>query len=118
MTETNIEEVIEPTIYNVLLDEKGYFTGMACIAKYSRFEGGVDVEALPPTEDAIQMKAYKLVNGAWKYYKARYNELLAEEEAKANEPVEPTQEERIAMLEEQNMMLTECILEMSELLYV
>lgn len=32
-------------------------------------------------------------------------------------PPEPTPEERIAALEEQNEMLTECILELSELLY-
>lgn len=32
-------------------------------------------------------------------------------------PTEPTPEERIAALEEQNEMLTECILELSELLY-
>ena len=32
-------------------------------------------------------------------------------------PTEHTPEERIAALEEQNEMLTECILELSELLY-
>lgn len=32
-------------------------------------------------------------------------------------PAPPTAEDRIAALEEQNEMLTECILELSELLY-
>lgn len=101
-----VEPEPEVRIYSVILDENNYYTGMACIANYSRFEGGVDVEALPPTEDVIQMKAYKLVEGAWEFDEARYNELLAEEEAKEDAPAEPTQEERITMLEEENEVLT------------
>ena len=46
-------------------------------------------------------------------------EEIAEMEQQAAEMPhpEPTPEERIAALEEQNAMLTECILELSELLY-
>lgn len=44
---------------------------------------------------------------------------IAEQKRLAAEmpPAEPSPEERIAALEEQNEMLTECILELSELLY-
>lgn len=57
-----------------------------------------------------------LDNGA---YRNATQEEIAELERQAAEmpPPEPTPEERIAALEEQNEMLTECILELSELLY-
>lgn len=42
--------------------------------------------------------------------------LFTIENGEWSEP-EPTQEERIAQLEEQNMMLMNCLLEMSEIVY-
>lgn len=45
-------------------------------------------------------------------------EIAEQERMSAEMPTpEPTPEERITALEEQNEMLTECILELSELLY-
>lgn len=53
-----------------------------------------------------------------------YVEASAEEEAKYREPQqsetlmpEPTPEERISELEAQNQMLTECLIEMSQIVY-
>ena len=130
MSDTNMENIDilensveeperEAIIYNVILDENNYYTGMACIANYSRFTDGIDVESLPPdTDDTIMKKSYKLADGIWEFDEARYNELIAEEEEKKVAPVQQTQEERITALEEQNEMFIECLLEMSELMYV
>lgn len=58
-----------------------------------------------------------------KYINGVYIEMTREEIAELERiseempPAEPTPEERISALEEQNAMLTECILELSELLY-
>lgn len=49
--------------------------------------------------------------------KAEIEEMAAHQNSEEMPPPEPTPEERIAALEEQNEMLTECILELSELLY-
>lgn len=111
IVEETKEEIVEPTIYNVILDENGYFTGMACIAKYSRFEGGIDVESLPPdTDDNIMKKSYKLADGIWEFDEERYEELLEEErkrqEEEASKPVEPTVEEQIEQLKMEKEVLT------------
>lgn len=111
-------------MYNILLDKNKYYTGMACFAKYSRFEGGIDMDSLPPNEykedgeiDLLKMQSYKLVDGIWEYDENHYNELLLAEQEKANEPTEATAEEQIATLQGQVDMLTECVLEMSTMLY-
>lgn len=59
---------------------------------------------------------YKLVDG--KPVECTPEEIAEQEEVLMNDsPAEPTQEERIAALEEENAMLMECILEMSEIVY-
>lgn len=119
MSDTNNEildeEFIEESqpkqrIYSVILDENGYYTGMACIANYSRFEGGVDVETLPPADDSIMKLAYQLIEGMWFFDEVRYEQLLEEEkkrqEEEANRPIEPTLEEQIEQLKAENEVLT------------
>ena len=58
-----------------------------------------------------------------KYVNGKYIELTAEEieelerlQAEMPEP-EPTPEERLAELETQNQMLTQCLMEMSQIVY-
>ena len=58
-----------------------------------------------------------------KYVNGKYIELTPEEiaelgrlQAEMPEP-EPTQEERLAELEAQNQMLTQCLMEMSQIVY-
>lgn len=60
----------------VLLDENKYFTGS--YAKISGIIGGVEVEALPDSEDQFKQRAYKYDNGAWVFDEAKYNELVAQ----------------------------------------
>lgn len=119
MADTTIEK-----IYNVCFDENGYYAG-ACLAKYSRFEGGIDVEELPPRDETdseeiinLKLKSHKLVDGSWVFDEERYNQLYLEYQEELNKEPEPTEQEQIKSLEEQVQMLTDCLLEMSELLYV
>lgn len=59
---------------------------------------------------------YKLVDG--EVVECTAEEIAEQEEALIpDSSSEPTQEERIAALEEENAMLMECILEMSEIVY-
>lgn len=74
-------------------------------------EGGTFVD-IPEEIDLNKLHHYKVLNGTFIY------DPIPEEEA------QPTQVERIAALEEQNAMLiennnmlTECVLEMSSILY-
>lgn len=114
ISEDPIEEIVKP--FNVVLDSDGYFTGKACFSKYSRFVDGVDVEALPDETDPVKKLAYKLENDVWIFDEARYNELLNTPEEETDPA--PTMKEEVDSLREQVDMLTECILEMSELMYV
>lgn len=57
---------------------------------------------------------YKLVDGE---VVGCTEEEIAEQEAAIQTEAAPTQEERIAALEAENAMLTECLLEMSEIIY-
>lgn len=59
----------------VLLDKNKYFTGS--YAEIGGIVGGVEVEALPDTDDVLKQQAYKYENGAWVYDEAKYNELTA-----------------------------------------
>ena len=38
-------------MFNVLLDEDNYYTGV--YAKVGKIEGGVDVDVLPPSENSL-----------------------------------------------------------------
>lgn len=121
-TEDIIEDPIEETpeenvkTFNVVLDSDGYFTGQACFSEYGRFVNGVDVENLPNETDPVRQLAYKLENNVWIFDEARYNELLNTPEEETDPA--PTMKEEVDSLREQVDMLTECILEMSELMYV
>lgn len=68
-----------------------------------------------PLTDEQGVPRYKVVNGV--VTERSDAEMDAEHEAIASEAL-PTTEQRLAALEEQNAMLTECLLEMSELVYV
>lgn len=69
-----------------------------------------------------EYKQVDIVDGV-PVYETVYREMTLEEEAEfeRNNPempaTDPTPEERIAALEEQNAMLVECLLEMSEIIY-
>lgn len=56
----------------------------------------------------------KLVN--CEYIEMSSDEIAARKSEKMPEP-EPTQEERMAELEAQNQMLTQCLMEMSKIVY-
>ena len=56
----------------------------------------------------------KLVN--LKYIEMSSDEITVRKSEKMPEP-EPTQEERLAELEAQNQMLTQCLMEMSQIVY-
>lgn len=59
----------------VLLDKNNYFTGS--YAKIGGIVGGVEVEALPDTDDILKQQAYKYENGIWVYDEEKYNKLIA-----------------------------------------
>lgn len=91
-----------------------------CIIGYHpyRQEGWIETELTPP-EDIFAdygIPIYRLeTSGGEPVIVPRAQEEI---DAEYPEPsVEPTESERIAKLEEQNDMLTQCILEMSTLLY-
>lgn len=74
-------------IYNVLLDENGYFTGMACKSQYGTFENGINVNTIPviESEDLIEeyaLRSYKYIDNIWIFDDKRYEELtsISEEE--------------------------------------
>lgn len=67
-------------MYNVIIDEEGYWTGMAC--EIGKFENGIDVERLPNETDIIKQRAYRLENYTWNFDKDRYQELLQQENQK------------------------------------
>lgn len=94
----------EPRIYSVILDENGYYTGMACIANYSRFLNGVDVETLPPTDDSIAKLAYQLIEGMWFFDEVRYEELLTVPEEELQAILEANKTNKI---EESKVLLAE-----------
>lgn len=68
-----------------------------------------------PIHDKRGVCNYKLVDGV--VDKRTEEEMQADYDTMAGEAPQST-EERLAALEEQNAMLTECLLEMSELVYV
>ena len=55
-------------------------------------------------------------NGAIRDMTAEEIAVLEQQAAEAPDP-EPTQEERLAELEAQNQMLTQCLMEMSQIVY-
>ncbi|MBQ2883691.1 MAG: hypothetical protein IJE43_07980 [Alphaproteobacteria bacterium] len=65
-----------------------------------------------PLRDERGVMRYKLVNG--KIVERSQNEMDADY---VEPPIQPTQEDRLAVLEAQNEMLTECLLEMSSIVY-
>ena len=75
--------------------------------------GGKDIERVIDVPGAAAQEAWDEEIPIQIYIPYTQEELDAMEE----ERNKPTQEERIAMLEEQNAFLTECLLEMSEMLY-
>ncbi len=75
-------------MYNVLIDENGYWNGMAC--RVGRFENGVDVQSIPTESDPNRQKAYKYKANQWVFDEIKYRELLTkanslEKESKLNE---------------------------------
>lgn len=69
-------------MFSVVIDEKGYWTGMAC--KVGRFENGRNVQSLPNETDPTKQQAYKLLNNFWIFDEKRYQELLKEKEVLKN----------------------------------
>lgn len=76
------------------------------IVRISEVSNGDDIEMeLPENFDYDHIDRYEVVDGS-----------IIENDLPQVDS-EPTQEERIAALEEENAMLMECILEMSEIVY-
>lgn len=65
-------------MFNIVLDEEGYWTGLAC--KNGKFEGGIDVNSLPTETDLLKQKAYKYSNNNWFFDGAQYQKLLKSDE--------------------------------------
>lgn len=82
-----------------------------CGDQYYHAQGNYFPESLLTDGGACR---YKLVDGAAVECTA---EEIAEQEAANVSTSTPTQEERIATLEEENAMLMECLLEMSAVVY-
>jgi hypothetical protein len=69
---------------NILLDEKGYFTGNYAIE--GKIVGGVEISELPPYEDIKKQISCKFKNEKWIFDEEKYQEILkqeAEEEKQA-----------------------------------
>lgn len=81
------------------------------IAEYPN--GGKDVEKIVDVPGVEEKDAWDEYEDILRYIPYTPEE-LAEMEAARNQP---TQEERIAELENQNQMLTECLMEMSQIVY-
>lgn len=62
----------------VLLDENKYFTGS--YAEIGGIVGGIEVAALPETDDVLKQQAYKYENGIWVYDEEKYKELVESQE--------------------------------------
>ena len=79
-------------------------TGRVCASSPTNCLVGAVFVDTPEGFDECMQHDWKLVDGALVYDPIKTQDA-------------PTQEERIAALEEQNAFLTECLLEMSELIY-
>lgn len=114
-------------MFNVQVDENMFYTGNYAIV--GSVHNGVDVNDLPPDENALCYKLVETSDGVtkWEFSQEKYDELeavkvAAEEQQKVeNEYRESISNETLKAenqaLTEQIDMLTACLLEMSEMVY-
>lgn len=122
-----VEDYMTPYIVYVKLDERNLIADVNSSAFLLNVEGWTEIDRgysqrhhhaqgnyFPkPIYDDRGIKRYKLEDG--QPVERTQEEMDAEYAARPAPP--PSDKERIAQLEEQNAMLTECLLEMSEIVY-
>ena len=62
---------------NILLDEKGYFTGNYAVE--GKIVGGIEISELPPYEDIKRQISCKFENEKWIFDEEKYQEILNRE---------------------------------------
>lgn len=71
-----MQEIIEEKVYNVILDDEGYWTGQFSIV--GKLEGSIPMKSIPDEADRLKQRCYKPVDEKWEYYPERY-EILSKE---------------------------------------